>query len=98
MYNFITFLCFDYRWDIQKFRELEMREKLIKGRNKKHHSQSVKKEELTTFCPDKANLNEIEFTDLLPVSVFGTNILIKKNSPPLVYRIFIFIIIYQFYV
>lgn len=72
---------------MQRIRELKQVEYLKRGRYR-HHSQNSNdndKEELTTLLPNPANIKAIEITDSLPVSAFGSNLLIKKKHGLLVY-------------
>lgn len=74
---------------MQRIRELKQVEYLKRGRYR-HHSQNSNendKEELTTLLPNPANIKAIEITDNLPVSAFGSNLLIKKKHGLLVYII-----------
>lgn len=45
-------------------------------------------EELTTLLPNPANIKAIEVTNNLPVSAFGCNLHVKKNSASLVHCIY----------
>lgn len=69
---------------MQRLREIRRIEYLKEGRKKHHLQNDVDKEELTTLLPNPANIKAIEITDNLPVSAFGSNLLIKKKLELLV--------------
>lgn len=81
--NVLFFYC---RWDLQRLRELK-RNEYLKERRNKSHSQDEKKEELTSLFPNPACIKAFEITNNLPLSIFGENLYIKKDSAPLVYTI-----------
>jgi len=71
---------------LQRLRELK-RNEYLKERRNKSHSQDDKKEELTSLLPNPACIKAFEITTNLPVSIFGENLYIKKDSASLVYTI-----------
>lgn len=80
----MNLINYDSRWDLQNLREMK-RVEYLKAR---HNGQNKNnEEELTTLLPNPANIKAIEVTSNVPVSAFGCNLHVKKNSAPLVHCI-----------